>query len=87
MILMKGWSSKVDFKLVRIDILSFEIETINNILKSVSELNFLEVRSEDFWVYLENERKMMLVECLKEIRNDMIKELKELGVTEYDDND
>lgn len=77
----------MDFKQVRIDILSFEIETINNILKSVSELNFLEVRSEDFWVYLENERKMMLVECLKEIRNDMIKELKELGVTEDNIND
>lgn len=72
----------MDFKQVRIDILSFEIATINNILKSVSELNFLEVRSEDFWVYLENERKMMLVECLKEIRNDMIKELNKLGVSE-----
>lgn len=77
----------MDFKLVRIDILYFEIATINNILKSVSELNFLEVRSEDFWVYLENERKMMLAECLKEIRNDMIKELKELGVTEELEND
>lgn len=77
----------MDFKLVRIDILYFEIATINNILKSVSELNFLEVRSEDFWIYLENERKMMLVECLKEIRNDMIKELKELGVTEELEND
>lgn len=72
----------MEFEQVRIVILSFEIATINNILKSVSEFNFLEVRSEDFWVYLENERKMMLVECLKEIRNDMIKELKELGVTE-----
>ena len=77
----------MEFEQVRIDILSFEVATINIILKSVSELNFLEVRSEEFWVYLENERKLMLVECLKEIRNDMIKELKELGVTEYDDND
>lgn len=47
----------MDFKLVRIDILYFEIATINNILKSVSELNFLEVRSEEFSIYLEGERK------------------------------
>lgn len=55
----------MEFEQFRIDILLFEIETINNILKSVSEFNFLEVRSEEFSIYLEGERKKMLVKCLK----------------------
>lgn len=68
----------MEFEQFRIDILSFEIETINNILKSVSEFNFLEVRSEEFSIYLEGERKKMLVKCLKAIKDDFIKEVNEL---------
>lgn len=77
----------MDFKQVRIDILSFEIATINNILKSVSELNFLEVRSEDFSIYLEDERKKMLVKCLKAIKDDFIKEVNELRGKERFNNE
>lgn len=68
----------MEFEQFRIDILSFEIETINNILKSVSEFNFLEVRSEEFSIYLEGERKKMLVKCLKAIKDNFIKEVNEL---------
>lgn len=69
----------MEFEQFRIDILSFEIETINNILKSVSEFNFLEVRSEEFSIYLEGKRKKMLVKCLKAIKDDFIKEVNELS--------
>lgn len=69
----------MEFEQFRIDILSFEIETINNILKSVSEFNFLEVRSEEFSIYLEGERKKMLMKCLKAIKDDFIKEVNELS--------
>lgn len=68
----------MEFEQFRIDILSFEIATINNILKSVSEFNFLEVRSEEFSIYLEGKRKKMLVKCLKAIKDDFIKEVNEL---------
>ena len=68
----------MEFEQFRINILSFEIETINNILKSVSEFNFLEVRSEEFSIYLEGERKKMLVKCLKAIKDNFIKEVNEL---------
>lgn len=58
------------------------LENVNRLLKDIVEYNFVEIRSDHFREYFEDENKKEIIDILESLRDKKIKELKELGVTE-----
>lgn len=56
-------------------------------MKDIVEYNFVEIRSDHFREYFEDENKKEIIDILESLRDKKIKELKELGVTEGDSDD
>ena len=61
-----------------------KLENINRLLKDIENYNFIEIRSDRFREYFEDENKKEVIEVLERLRDKRIKELKELGVVEND---
>lgn len=71
-------------ELKRAKFLLDEVENINAMLRDIVTFNFVEIRSDHFREYFEDENKKEIIDILESLRDKKIKELKELGVTEND---
>lgn len=69
-------------ELKRAKFLLDEVENINAMLRDIVTFNFVEIRSDHFREYFEDENKKEIIDILESLRDKKIKELKELGVTE-----
>lgn len=76
-----------------------ELQKANDLLGEIKEIDFylrvvdeaignIRISINNRVIFFNNKYKVKFVAIMKEIRNELIEELKELGVTEeYDDND
>ena len=75
-----------------------ELQKANVLVKEIKEIEFhlkmterspssIRIGVNSHVIFLDNKYKQKVDDALKRIKNDIIEELKELGVTEYDDND
>lgn len=72
-------------ELEKANVLLNEIKEIDFILRQLeSPLNYARININDYKMYFNDEYKQKFVHIIKEIKDDMIKELNELGVTEDD---
>lgn len=59
-----------------------EIKKIDLMTEDVVDYNYVEIETEHAGSYFGEKHKQKFVNILKEIKNELIEELKELGVTE-----
>lgn len=71
-------------ELKRAKFLLDEVENINAMLRDIVTFNFVEIRSDHFREYFEDENKNEIIDILESLRDEKVKELKELGVVEND---
>ena len=61
-----------------------EIKKIDLMTEGIVDYNYVEIKTEHATNYFGEKHKQKFINVLKEIKEEIIKELKELGVTEND---
>lgn len=59
-----------------------EIKNIDRMTEDIVDYNYVEIETEHAGSSFEEKHKQKFINVLKEIRNELVEELKELGVTE-----
>ena len=67
--------------------LLIEIRSIDKMIGDIVDYNYVEIETEHAGKYFGEKHKQKFMNILKEIKNELIEELKELGVTEELEND
>lgn len=59
-----------------------EIKDIDRMIEDIVDYNYVEIETEYVEKFFREKHKQKFVNVLKEIKNELVEELKELGVTE-----